>query len=209
MTHYDEDNDGGEHDQDHTCHDDEGLPAPDDTEDHKGEEVLAAPDPVVRHDVEEGTSSCLETDDDDIDDVDTLMGSKNDDTGYVPPISPTMQEAAMEQESEEGIEDVPTKTTMKMDAMEVKEKGEVIYATKKKTLVFALAYPSTIRVKFSVKPITFEAKDNIGARILEPLHHDFGPKTYKDVSTQDLKKYMDWLCSLRLILMISLHYFPP
>jgi hypothetical protein len=24
-----------------------------------------------------------------------------------------------------------------------------------------------------------------------------------------LRKYMDWLCSLRLILMISLHYFPP
>ncbi len=84
----------------------------------------------------------------------------------------------------------------------------MIYATKKKALVFALAYPSTIRVKFSVKPITFEAKDNIGARILETLHHEFSPKTCKDVSTQDLKKYMDWLCDLRLILMISMHNFP-
>jgi hypothetical protein len=205
MTHYDEDNDGG----DHTCRDDEGLPpVRDDKDDHKEEEVLAAPDPVVGHDVEEGISSRWEIHDDDIDDIDTFMGSKNDDTGYVPPISPTMQEAAMEQESEEGIEDVPTKTTMKMDAMEVKEKGEVIYATTKKTIVFALAYPSTIRVKFSVKPITFEAKYNIGAGILEKIHHDFSPKTYKDVSTQDLEKYMDWLCDMRLILMISLHYFP-
>ncbi len=170
--------------------------------------MLAAPDPVVGHDVEEGTFSRLEIHDDEIDDVDTFMGSKNDDTGYVPPTSPTMKEAAMEQESDEEIEEVSAKTTMKMDAMEVKEKGEVIYATMKKVFVFAYsAYPSTIRVKFSVKPITFEAEDNIGARILEPLHHDFSPKTYKNVSTQDLEKYMDWLCDMRLILMISLHYF--
>jgi hypothetical protein len=211
MTHYNEDNDGGGHDQDHICHDDEGLPVPDDTEDHK-REVLAETTPVDGHEVEEGTSSLLETYDDDIDDVDTLMGSKNDDTGYIPLTTPTKQEAAMEQESEEGMEDVRTKTTMNMDPMAVKEKGEMtLYATNKKAVVFPLAYPPIIlRVKFSAKPVTsFMAKDIIRARISKTLHHDFSPKTCKDVSTQDLEKYMDWLCGLRLILMISLHYFPP
>jgi hypothetical protein len=99
---------------------------------------------------------------------------------------------------------------MKMDPIAIKEKKGVRYATAKKTLVFSLANPSFIHVMFSVAPITpFQVKDNARARILEPLHHDFSPKTYNDVSTQDLRKYMDWLCSLRLILMISLHYFPP
>ena len=130
----------------------------------------------------------------------------------IPLTTPTKQEAAMEQESEEGMEDVRTKTTMNMDPMAVKEKGEMtLYATNKKAVVFPLAYPPIIlRVKFSVKPVTsFMTKDIIRARISKTLHHDFSPKTCNDVSTQDLKKYMDWLCSLRLILMISLHYFPP
>jgi hypothetical protein len=34
MAHIDEDNDGGAHDRDHTCHDDEGLPVRDDKYDH-------------------------------------------------------------------------------------------------------------------------------------------------------------------------------
>jgi hypothetical protein len=175
-------------------------------------EVLAETTPVDGHEVEEGTSSLLETYDDDIDDVDTLMGSKNDDTGYIPLTTPTKQEADMEQESEEGMEDVRTETTMNMDPMAVKEKGEMtLYATNKKAVVFPLAYypPIILRVKFSVKPVTsFMTKDIIRARISKTLHHDFSPKTCKDVSTQDLKKYMDWLCDMRLILMISLHYFP-
>jgi hypothetical protein len=120
MKHYDEDNDGGEHDQDHTCRDDEGLPAVgDDKEVKKGEEALAAPSPVDGHDVEEGISLRWKIHDDEINDVHIFMGSKNDDTGFISPTTPTMQEDAKEKESEEGIEDVRTKTTMDMDPLAV------------------------------------------------------------------------------------------
>ena len=209
MTHYNEDNDGGGHDQDHICHDDVGLPAPDDTKDHKGEEVLAILDPVVGHDVEEGTSSLLETRDDDIDDVDTFMGSENDDTGYIPLTTPTMQEDAMEQESEEGMEDVRTKAHLKTDPMVLEKKDGSTRATRTTTSVCIPLYPYTTFVMFSVTTTTpFEAKDRIGARILEPPHHDFSPKTYMDISIQDLKRYMIWLRSFRMLMMISLHNFP-
>ena len=166
MTHYNEDIDGGGHDQDHICHDDVGLPAPDDTKDHKGEEVLAILDPVVGHDAEEGTSSLLETRADDIDDVDTFMSSKNDDTGYIPLTTPTMQEDAMEQESEEGMEDVRTKAHLKTDPMVLEKKDGSTRATRMTTSVCIPLYPYTTFVMFSVTTTTpFEAKDRIGARI--------------------------------------------
>ena len=204
ITHSDE-GDNVEAERGSLSYDDEGLPGFDDNnENDKGEKEKEETHPANGHSIEEGISSCLELHIDDSDDIRIVLGCENDDGNEIQLIATTMQEYTDVQEAiEEGIEIVRNEIIIKTEFMPLAEKEGVTNAAKKTKITYT--YPPTTYIIFSVTRTTPNIpKASIGARILEPPCHDFNPLTYRDVSTQKLEKYMEWLCTFRLTLMISM-----
>jgi hypothetical protein len=195
----------------HIVNDDKGMSGPEDDEIHDGheEEEVVATQPATQHKIEEGTHTHWKFDID-TDDYGMVMSYENEDIDYTLSITPTMREDTEKQAVEEGIEDARIEKMMNSEAMAFEEdEKEEIHAARKKALAFTLIDQLTNSVRISVmQPTPFMVKDTIGAMNMEPTYYDFSPKTPKDVSKQDLQKYMNWLCRWRLILTISTCEFP-
>ena len=208
ITHIDEEGDDVEAESGSLSYDDEGLPGFDDNhENDKGETEEEETHPAIGHSIEEGNSSCLKLHVDDSDDIGIVLGCKNDDENYIQPTAPTIQEYTDVQEAIEEkplrIEIVLDETVIKAELMPLEEQKGVMNAARKTRIVYT--YPPTTYMIFSVTRTTPNIpKTSTGDKILEPLCHDFSPLTYRDVSTQNLVKYMEWLCTFRLTLMISM-----
>ena len=200
--------------EDHLRKDDEGLSGIEEVEIHDGHEEEEAEEematqPATQHDTEEGSHMCWESHID-TDNIKMFASCEDDYINCTQPTTPTIWEDVEEQAVEEGMKNARNGKMMNFEDMACEEdKKEEIYAARKKAPAFALIDKFTNGAAFPVmQPTPCMDKEPIGAMNLEPTHCDFSYKTQDDVSKHDLKKYMDWLCSLRLILAVTTCDFP-